>query len=76
MARVWQETKYIGTGFMQDNGTIILNLKRQVGHAVLQDELRYDKTSPHYQSVLEHISPIRPGQRVSVTPWSPPVGVG
>jgi hypothetical protein len=75
MARVWQEIKYVGTGFMQDNGTIILNLKREIGHAVMRDELRFDPTSPHYQSVLEHLSPIRPGQRVSVMPWSPPGNV-
>ena len=72
MSSIWQETKYVGTGFLQDNGTIILNLKREVAGIVLHDELRYDPSNPNYQAVLEHISPIKPGERVSVTPWNQP----
>jgi len=63
------EPEYIGVGYMQNDGTIVLRLTRNVDGVIYHDELEYAPLNPAYPSVLQHIMPIKPGQTVSVKPW-------
>lgn len=61
----------IGQATMEANGTIVLHLRAQdssrgpTGDAVL----RYPPDHPQYQSILEHIGGLHPGETKPVPPW-------
>ena len=68
----------IGTAEMKADRTIVLRLRAELpGGGNGEGQLVYPKTHPAYKMILEHISPIAPGQSVSVRPWperkSPPI---
>lgn len=61
---------YIGICWMEDDGTIVLRLRAEapggiVGHSLL----RYPLDHPEYQSILDHVGPLKPGYTISVRPW-------
>lgn len=60
----------IGTCSMEADGTIVLRLRAEapggiVGHALL----KYPPDHPEYQSILDHVGPLKPGETKSVRPW-------
>ncbi|HKP03672.1 MAG TPA: hypothetical protein VJU77_09970 [Chthoniobacterales bacterium] len=60
----------IGTAEMKADGTILLRLRGELpGGGNGEGQLVYPKTHPDYRMILEHISPIAPGQSVSARPW-------
>ncbi len=59
----------IGTGFMEDDGTLVLELEATDGNTIGSAVLRYPVDHPQYQQILSHLSPIVPGQKKPVEPW-------
>lgn len=60
----------IGVCWMEADGTIKMRLRAEgpggiVGHAMLE----YPPDHPEYQEILEHVGPIKPGERKAVQPW-------
>jgi|AGTN01.1.fsa_nt_gi hypothetical protein len=68
-----ETSEYIGTAWLEDDGTISLRLRAQTNNGELNvvgiGMLSYPKHHPQYQSILEHIGPIQPGEQVNVRPW-------
>ncbi|HZE12393.1 MAG TPA: hypothetical protein VE086_01430 [Chthoniobacterales bacterium] len=68
-----KEPASIGTAEMKADGTILLRLRADLpGGGSGEGELIYPVTHPDYKKILEHISPISPGQTVLVRPWPDP----
>jgi hypothetical protein len=68
-----REPATIGTAEMKADGTIVLRLRAELpGGGSGEGELVYPSTHPEYKKILEHISPIAPGQTVLVRPWLTP----
>ena len=68
------EPATIGTAEMKADGTIVLRLRAELpgGHGFGEGELVYPPSHPEYKKILEHVSPIAPGQTVLVRPWPTP----
>ncbi len=67
------EPATIGTAEMKADGTIVLRLRAELpGGGTGEGELVYPPSHPDYKKILEHISPIAPGQTVLVRPWPDP----
>jgi hypothetical protein len=67
------EPATIGTAEMKADGTIVLRLRADLpGGGSGEGELVYLPTHPEYKQILEHVSPITPGQTVLVRPWPTP----
>jgi len=68
------EPATIGTAEMKADGTIVLRLRAELpgGSGSGEGELVYPPTHPEYKKILEHVSPIAPGQTVPVRPWPTP----
>jgi hypothetical protein len=67
------EPATIGTAEMKADGTIVLRLRAELpGGSSGEGELVYPPTHPEYKKILEHVSPIAPGQTVLVRPWPTP----
>jgi len=68
-----ESSEYIGTAWLEDDGTISLRLRAQTNNGELNvvglGQLSYPKHHPQYQSILDHIGPIQPGEQVPVRPW-------
>jgi hypothetical protein len=63
----------IGTAEMKADGTIVLRLRAELpGGGSGEGQLAYAPTHPEYKKILEHVSPIAPGQTVLVRPWPDP----
>ena len=68
-----KEPATIGTAEMKADGTIVLRLRAELpGGGSGEGELVYPSTHPDYKKILEHVSPIAPGQTVLVRPWPTP----
>jgi hypothetical protein len=69
-----REPATIGTAEMKADGTIVLRLRAELpgGGGSGEGELVYPSTHPEYKKILEHVSPIAPGQTVLVRPWPTP----
>lgn len=53
----------IGTATMEEDGTLVLNLRATGAGGVVGDgQIRYQPGSPHYASVLAHVGPMKPGE--------------
>lgn len=68
-----REPATIGTAEMKADGTIVLRLRAELpcgGSG--KGDLVYPPTHPEYKKILEHVSPITPGQTVLVRPWPTP----
>ena len=67
------EPATIGTAEMKADGTIVLRLRAELpGGGSGEGQLVYPPTHPDYKKILEHVSPIAPGQTVLVRPWPTP----
>ena len=56
---------------MQEDGTLVLDLRAEASGGTLGDaRLVYAKDHPQYADILEHVGPLKPGQRKPVPPWS------
>jgi hypothetical protein len=60
----------IGQCWMEDDGTIVVDLRRTAdGINISMPPRRYPPTDPHYDAVLKHVGPLRPGETKLVMPW-------
>jgi hypothetical protein len=60
--------KYIGVAWIDQDGTIRMRLRAPrpaAGHSLMV----YEIDNPHYNEILAHLGPIRPGETVSVRPF-------
>jgi hypothetical protein len=72
-AKPKSEPATIGTAEMKADGTLVLRLRAELpGGGPGEGELVYPPTHPEYKKILEHVSPIAPGQTVLVRPWPTP----
>jgi hypothetical protein len=61
----------IGVATMQQDGTIILQLRAESPGGIIGDsQIRYSPSDPKYQTVLAHLGGLAPGQSKPVPPWS------
>jgi hypothetical protein len=64
--------EFIGTASMLPDGTIQLQLRAVNSSGTMGDALlTYPKDHPEYQSILDHIDGLRPGEQKSVKPFPP-----
>ncbi len=67
------EPATIGTAEMKADGTIVLRLRAELpGGGSGEGQLVYPPGHPDYKKILEHVTPIAPGQTVLVRPWPTP----
>jgi len=59
----------IGSATMEQDGTLVLNLRAQSGGTIGDGRLVYRPGDKDYQAILAHLSPIEKGQTVPVRPW-------
>ena len=60
----------IGTATMEDDGTIVLQLRAEGPNGLIGDALfRYPKTHADYEMVLAHVGGLKPGESKPVPPW-------
>jgi hypothetical protein len=59
----------IGVARMKPDGTIILDLRAEGPGVVGDAQLVYAPTHEQYQSVLEHLGGLQPGEEKAVPPW-------
>jgi hypothetical protein len=60
----------IGSATMQPDGTIELMLRAQGAGGMLGDALlRYPPTHPQYQTILNHLGGLKPGEAKPVPPF-------
>jgi len=62
---------FVGTATMEKDGTLVLRLssydERVGGRA--EGVLRYPPAHHQYQSILDHVGEIKPGQTKAIKPW-------
>lgn len=69
MSESQSDDEYIGTAWMDDDGTIIMRL-RAVGPGIVgTGTLTYPRTHPQYHEILDHLGPMKPGDEIAVRPW-------
>lgn len=62
--------KIIGTAFMYDDGTILLDIRAELpGGGEGLSRLEYPKYHRYYEEVLRHVGGLEPGQSKPVPPW-------
>ena len=60
----------IGSARLEEDGTLVLKLRAEGPGGLIGDALQTIKPSdPDYQSTLEHIGGLEPGQSKPVPPW-------
>ena len=59
----------IGEAFMQEDGTIVLDLVATDSGAIGHARLRFPKDHPQYRSTLDHLGGLAVGERKLVPPW-------
>lgn len=62
-------TDPIGTAFLQEDGTIVLDLIARDNGAIGHARLRFPRDHPDYQSTLDHLGGLSPGEKKLVPPW-------
>ncbi|WP_444771412.1 hypothetical protein [Rhodopseudomonas sp. NSM] len=60
---------FSGTATLQNDGTLLLRLRRGRDGKAIDDTLVYKTTDRGYDSVLRHLGPLRPGETRSFSPW-------
>lgn len=63
------EQPSIGSVTMEADGTLVLQLRATDGTSMGDALLRYPPDHPHYKEILDHVSPIRPGETKPVAPF-------
>ncbi len=65
-----EEKRSIGSARMEEDGTIILQLRAETAGGAIGDALfHYPPTDPQYRKILEHLGGIEKGQEKPVPPW-------
>ena len=59
----------IGSATMNNDGTIVLQLRAESPNAIGDAQLFYPPNHPRYNYILKHIGPIKPGENKPVRPW-------
>ena len=60
----------IGSAFLDEEGSIVLDLRATNGRGVVGDaRLVYPRSHPKYASILEHLGGLAPGETKQVPPW-------
>ncbi len=60
----------IGVATMEQDGTIVLDLRRTAdGIDISMPPRRYTPSDPRYRETLRHIGPLKPGETVLLKPW-------
>ena len=59
----------IGSATMEQDGTLVLNLRAEGSGAIGDGRLVYRPGDKDYQAILAHVGPIEKGQTVPVKPW-------
>ncbi len=60
----------IGMAWMEQDGTVVLQLRAEGPGPILGDALlQYPTSHPEYDSVLEHLGGLLPGEEKPVPPW-------
>lgn len=62
--------EFIGVCWMEEDGTLKMRLRADgpggiVGHAMFE----YPPDHADYKEMMEHVGPIKPGERKGVKPW-------
>ncbi|MBI4532466.1 MAG: hypothetical protein HY711_00855 [Candidatus Melainabacteria bacterium] len=61
----------IGVAWMEEDGTISLQLRAEGPGKVVGDALlTYPKTHPKYEDILKHLGGLKPGEYKPVSPWN------
>lgn len=63
------EEEYIGTAWMEPDGTITMQLRAEGPGVVGMGTLTYPTSHPNYAEVLAHLGPMKPGDEVAVRPF-------
>jgi hypothetical protein len=70
MSKQTIKKKYIGSATMQDNGTILLQLRAESSEGTIGDVLlKYPPQHPQYRKILRHVGGLKPGECKPVSPW-------
>jgi hypothetical protein len=70
LAEVKAPNNPIGTCWMEEDGTVVLDLRRTAdGINISMRPQRFARTHPRYEEVLRHVGPLRPGEVKLVEPW-------
>ncbi len=60
----------IGVAWLEPDGTLMMQLRAESqGKAIGDALLRYKPDDPRYRQMLDHVGPIKPGERKPVPPW-------
>ncbi|MBX9690865.1 MAG: hypothetical protein K2Z81_00665 [Cyanobacteria bacterium] len=59
----------IGECWMDDDGTIHLRLVARGPGLSGQGQLSYKTDNEHYTEILNHVGPLKPGEKKLVPPW-------
>ena len=60
----------IGSATMQDDGTIVMNLRVDEPDGMIGDgQVQCKPTDPEYADVLQHLGGLKPGESKPVPPW-------
>jgi serine/threonine-protein kinase len=59
----------IGVAWLEEDGSITLDLRRTSDGQHVSGILRYKPTDEHYNDVLEHLGGLKPGETKPVPPW-------
>jgi tetratricopeptide (TPR) repeat protein len=64
------ENDSIGSAIMEDDGTIVLQLRAEGPNGLIGDSLfRYPPTHPEYNNILRHLGGLKKGESKNVPPW-------
>ncbi|NVO17510.1 MAG: hypothetical protein HXX10_26075 [Rhodoplanes sp.] len=67
-----KEPVIIGDAQMQDDGTIVVNLRRTADGINVSGIVRYPTSHPNYKEILDHIGGMKPGEIKLVPAWGDP----
>ena len=67
-----QERVIIGDAVMQDDGTIVVRLRRTADGIHVSGTVSYPVDSPHYKEILNHLGGMKPGETKLVPAWDDP----
>ena len=67
-----QERVIIGDAVMQDDGTIVVRLRRTADGIHVSGAMSYPVDSPHYKEILNHLGGMKPGETKLVPAWDDP----
>jgi hypothetical protein len=70
-----KEPVIIGDAQMQDDGTIIVNLRRTADGINVSGVVTYPTSHPNYKEVLDHIGGMKPGEVKLVPAWGDPAPI-